>query len=438
MTDTASTPDRQEPYGDPVPRPIAVAASALEAAPGDGAISTFVGETVPVPIMLPRATYPFGWSRGNLRRAIGLTFAALLGVIFLVQVQAILPPFLIAFFLAALLDPSLRYMEQHGRSRVYSILVFYLLALSVVTAVIIFVVPLALQQVSDISQNLSTYVGNITTSVNEFMHQHSRQLNSIGIHDQNLTGLLQQKSGLAQEAVGKFLALAQSSAQFMLGKALWFVIIPISSFFFMRDFPLLRARLIWLFPDRHQERVDLISREIMDIFSAYIRGLSKICGLYAVAAFILFSLLGVNYAVFLGLLAGLFYAVPMVGNLITAISAACIAYLMPAHRALLFWNVPSNSVLYAAVTALTCIFLANFVFDQIVYPRVVGGSVGLHPVLSLFALAAGTTMFGVPGILLATPVAAAIKLLLTYFFPKLAQPIPSHILNLETPSVETV
>jgi predicted PurR-regulated permease PerM len=95
-------------------------------------------------------------------------------------------------------------------------------------------------------------------------------------------------------------------------------------------------------------------------------------------------------------------------------------------------------VIYAVVTAGTCIFLANFVFDQIVYPRVVGGSVGLHPVLSLFALAAGATMFGVPGILLATPVAAAIKLILTYFFPKLAQPVPSRLLNPEPQHADSV
>jgi predicted PurR-regulated permease PerM len=434
MTDTASTdpashPDRQEPSSEPELRSLTPAVTISEAANSDIEVTPLLGQTVPVPIMLPRATYPFGWSRGNLRRAIGLTCAALLGVTFLIQVQPVLPPFLIAFFLAALLEPSLRYMEQHGRSRVYAIFLFYLFAMAVVATVIIAVVPLALQQVTDISNNLSRYTASIQDTINTFMHQYARQLNFVGIHQKNVNDLMQSKSGPAQEAVAKFLTLAQSSVQFMLAKSLWFIIIPISGFFFMRDFPVLRARLIWLCPDRHQDRVDLISREIMDIFSAYIRGLSKICGLHAVASFIMFSLLGVNYAVFLGLLAGLFYAVPMVGNLITAVSAATIAYLMPAHRALLFWNAPSNSIAYAAMVALCCVFLSNFVFDQIVYPRVVGGSVGLHPVMSLFALAAGATLFGVPGILLATPVAAAIKLILIYFFPKLAQPVPARLLN---------
>jgi predicted PurR-regulated permease PerM len=433
MSDTASPSDRQEPRSDPEPRSVTPALPALEAASDARLVAPLLGETVPVPLMMPRAIYPFGWSRGNLRRAIALTFAGLIAIVFLWQVQSILPPFLIAFLLAALLEPSLRYMEKRGRSRVYSILIFYLLALSIVAGVILFVVPLALQQVEDISHNLTRYSDNIQESANHFMTQYATQLKFVGIQQKNLKDLIQSKSGPFQAAVGSFLDFARSSVSFALSKALWFVIIPISSFFFMKDFPVLRARLIWLSPDRHQARVDLISREIMDIFSAYVRGLSKICALHALAAFIMFTLLGVNYAVFLGLLAGLFYAVPLVGNLITAASATAIAYLMPAHRALLFWNVPSNSLVYAAVIALSCILLSSFVFDQLVYPRVVGGSVGLHPVLSLFALAAGTTLFGVPGILLATPVAASIKLLLTYFFPKLAQSPPKRLLEKESP-----
>ena len=320
-------------------------------------------------------------------------------------------------------------MEKRGRPRVYTILIFYLLGLCVVTAVILFVVPLALQQVKDIAGNLTAYYAKILSSANLYMHQYAKPLTFLGIHEKSLNEILEKKSGPVQKEIGNFLSFAQNAVEFALSKSLWFVIIPISSFFFMKDFPVLRARLIWLFPDRHQERVDQISREIMDIFSAYIRGLSKICGLHALAAWIMFMLLGVDYAVFLGLLAGLFYAVPIVGNLITAASATAIAYLMTAHHALFFWSVPANSPLYAAIVAFSCIFLSSFVFDQLVYPRVVGGSVGLYPVASLFALAVGTTLFGVPGILLATPVAASIKLLLTYFFPKLAQSPPDHLLD---------
>ena len=72
---------------------------------------------------------------------------------------------------------------------------------------------------------------------------------------------------------------------------------------------------------------------------------------------------------------------------------------------------------------------AKMVFDQLLYPRVVGGSVGLHPVVSIFALLSGATLFGIVGMILAVPVAASIQILLTYFFPKLAHPPPAQLMK---------
>ena len=89
--------------------------------------------------------------------------------------------------------------------------------------------------------------------------------------------LLNAKSGPVQASIGAVLGSVSGAAEALLARALWLVIIPISSFFFMRDFPTLRARLISLFPDSHHARIDQISHEIVDVFTAYLRGLAKIC-----------------------------------------------------------------------------------------------------------------------------------------------------------------
>jgi len=67
----------------------------------------------------------------------------------------------------------------------------------------------------------------------------------------------------------------------------------------------------------YHTRIDIVSQEVVEVFSAYLRGLAKICALYGFCAFVLFSILGVRYALFLGLLAGVFYAVPYIGQLVT-------------------------------------------------------------------------------------------------------------------------
>ena len=114
----------------------------------------------------------------------------------------------------------------------------------------------------------------------------------------------------------------------------------------------------------------------------------------------------------------------------TVVGAVC--YSASPHNALGFVRVASHSPGYV-VSVILCIICLGIVFDQIVYPRVVGGSVGLHPVLSLFAITAGATLFGVPGILLAVPVAASIQVVLMCSFPRLNERPPARLLEPKSP-----
>src|SRR5260221_10934783 len=91
-----------------------------------------------------------------------------------------------------------------------------------------------------------------------------------------------------------------------------------------------------------------------------------------------------------------------------------------------------NSLGYTLVV-IFCAIIAQNLFDQIVYPRVVGASVGLHPVVSIFALMSGATLFGVWGMLIAVPVAASIQLVLVYSFPKLSKAPPVYLLEMPPP-----
>jgi len=101
---------------------------------------------------------------------------------------------------------------------------------------------------------------------------------------------------------------------------------------------------------------------------------------------------------------------------------------MTQHRAFFFIPIDAHSIQYTIVVVVTAIVVQN-VYDQLLYPRIVGGSVGLHPVVSIFALMAGATLFNVWGMLIAVPVAASIQILLTFFFPKLTQKPPAHLVK---------
>jgi predicted PurR-regulated permease PerM len=405
----------------------------VEIAPTESVIVVEEQTEATIPIVPPEpflsaSARPFGLPKRDWQRLLALTLAVIVGLLFLWQVQSILPPFIIAFFLASMLDPTIRYLEAHGRSRVRAILTLYVLSFCLVSLFLMRVVPPVIDQTDELSKNFNSYYTHVTKTADSYLSRNKKLLNLLGIKQQRVSDIFSQKSGPVMATVNSALGGLTGFLQNAASKMLWLIIIPVATFFMLRDYTVLRARAISLFPDAYQSQADIMSREIVDVFSAYIRGLAKVCALFAVAAFLLFQALGLKYALFLGLVAGAFYAVPYVGQLFTSVVSGAVAYSMGPHRALLFLHIPANSTSYA-LTVVLCAVIAQNLFDQIIYPRVVGASVGLHPVVSIFALMAGATLFGILGMLVAVPVAASIQILLVYCFPKLTQPPPQRLLE---------
>ncbi len=371
--------------------------------------------------LVPVGIYPMGLSRVAMRRVFFVTLAGILGMWFLWQVQTIVPPFLISFFLAALFDPILRRMEVRGRSRAYNITLLYVFALCILILVGVVIAPRGIVQLTEFSQNFSTYYTTIQQNVDSLLHQNAVLLKRLNIQQSTLSEFLNSQSSPVKNALDSLLGSITGIAKALFAHAFWFIIIPIATFILMLDYPQLRARIISFFPDEYQDAVDSVSIEIVDVFSDYVRGLMKICVLFGFCSFLFYTVMGLKFAIVLGILAGMFYAIPYVGQLATSLVVGSVAFSMSAHTALLFWNVPANSLPFTVTVVLGTV-LFGVVFDQIVYPRVVGGSVGLHPVVSMFALTAGATLFSLPGMLLAVPVAASIQVILKAMFPRLKQP----------------
>lgn len=378
-----------------------------------------------------RAMYPFGWSRRELKRALWIAVAASIALYFLWQVQAILPPFLLSFFLAAMLDPTLSAMERQGRPRWLGIVLIYLLALLSLVLIGVLVVPSLTRQVEGLSQNFNAYYETVVTRIDAFLLKHQDQLRRFGFEHTTVNSILAAQGGREswiQRTTGGLIGGISRFLQDAASKLFWLVIIPIASFFFMRDYPVLRARIIALWPEQYHHRIAEMSNGVVEVFARYINGLARICALYGLTMCVFYWVAGLRYGLFLGLLAGVLYAMPYLGQLLTACIVGAIAYSMDAHAAFFFVTFPANSLAYTLLIILGTLMMNN-VFDQVVFPKVVGGSVGLHPILSIFAMAAGASLFGIWGMLLAVPVAGSLKIILCYFFPKLNQPPPPHLLE---------
>ena len=354
------------------------------------------------------------WQRAG---AFLLLFAV--GVWFFWKVRSVLPPFLIAAFLAALLDPVVSNMERRGMSRAKAVGAIYLLVFLWFILALILIVPTALDQVGQLARNADSYGRNLSAQSDVWYDRNKKLLGGIGI----AKNPLKDRSGPVMQTAASFLDTLKDSALALTGQALWLILIPLTLFFFLMEYSRLRAKLLSLFPIRQQPHLDKISQEVVEIFSTYFRSLAKVCVLYAAAAAVIFFLLGVKYWLFLGIAAGVLYAVPYVGPLVTLASAAIVALMM--NPVVLAPTSITLSPLIHAILVVIAYLLMHFTFDYGITPKVVGGSVGLHPVVNIFALMCGATLFGVWGMLLAVPVAASIQMMLIYFFPKLGQRAPS-------------
>ncbi|MFN3649426.1 MAG: AI-2E family transporter [Armatimonadota bacterium] len=335
--------------------------------------------------------------------------AVLAGCIWLVR--DVLPPFLIALALTLLLDPVLDRMERWGLPRWAAVTLTFGGFLAVFFGVVAFLVPRAAAQIGDLIHNWSTYDARLGEVVDGWTHENAELLRQFNLpptaaefwqrYQGEIGAYLQ---GLLQHA---FVTLQASAA--LLG---WIVVVPIVTLYLMMDIDRLRARLCYLVPDAQRETVVTLCSRVGGVFAAYLRGLVMVSASYGLLLYLVLALgFRLEYALILGLAGGFLYVVPYLGQLVVLATTCIVA-----------WTTGHSGGYVLGVGA--AVVAVGQLFDQLVTPRVIGQQVGLHPVIGLFALMVGGQLFGLSGMVIAVPVAAAARVVLIHLFPRLAEPIP--------------
>ncbi len=336
----------------------------------------------------------------------------LAAVAFLYLVRDVLPPFLIAFAVAALLDPLLVWMQRWGWSRRAATLVVFALFLLTFAGVALVLIPAAVRQAAEFAGNMPAYYAELTQRAQAALAAHHELLARLRLPTTSNEILARYQAEITrflQSLVSRLLQVFASSVS----KLPWMAIIPIVTFYLLQEIDPLRARAVHLVPAPHRRRFLELSERVGSVFSGYVRGLIIVCAGFALATGTVLALVfRLPYSLMIGLVSGVLYAVPYVGGAATVAIVALVA--LSTHSS-------AGFVLGVVVTVL----LIYQLFDQVITPRVVGGQVGLHPLVSIFALTTGGQLFGLPGMILAVPVAASIQIVLTTLWPQLAEPLPA-------------
>ena len=230
-----------------------------------------------------------------------------------------------------------------------------------------------------------------------------------GIHCQSILPKFYRVENYARhvpELLGHGLTWFGNNLPALAGNLVWVVIVPIITFFILLDFNKILGKTLLLFPREKREGILNTVTDIIAVFGSYVRGVLTVMALDIVVIFAVLWAFGLrDYALALAITAGLLYTIPYFGALVSTVLIGLVA--LATHGA-------ANAV----GLVLVMIFIHQIVFDNILAPRVIGGSVNLHPLLTLISLMAGGTLFGIGGTLLAVPVAAALQVILIRLFPQ--------------------
>lgn len=338
-------------------------------------------------------------------------------VISLVYLLApILTPFLTAAFLAYLGDPLVDRLESWRLSRTLSVTAVFLALFLFIVLFFVFLLPVLETQVKLFIGKVPAYLDWVVNVLAPYLQENFQVDASVLEVDKIKTVIAahwQETGGFIRNAIQTI----SNSGFVVLGWVANLALIPIITFYLLRDWDRMVAYIDDLLPRSIQPLVSKLARESDEVLGAFLRGQLMVMLALAVIYSLGLSLVGLEFALLIGLIAGLVSFVPYLG-LIVGVAIAGSAVLFQTQDVFaLFW-------------VMAVFGIAQVIEGTLLTPLLVGERIGLHPVTVIFAVLAGGQLFGFFGILLALPVAAILAVLLRHIHDTYKQ---SHIYGIHAP-----
>ena len=351
-----------------------------------------------------------------------IAFLVLILVLWLLS--PILLPFIAGLVLAYFLDPVADALERLGLPRLMATTVILLLSILLLVLIGLLVVPILGDQIVKFAGDLPALMQSLLARFNEVAPQWMK--NAI-----TESGAESSVSDIARQAAGwtaTLLASVWSGGMALVNVLSLLVVTPIVAFYLLADWDRLVAKVDSWLPRDHAEAIRAIFNDIDAAMAGFIRGQGTVCLLLGLFYALALTLAGLKFGLVIGLGAGLLSFIPYVGALVGGVVAIGVGLVQ-------FW--PD----FASIAIVIGIFAAGqFIEGNFLSPKLVGSSIGLHPVWLMFALFAFGYVFGFVGLLLAVPLAAAAGVLVRfalnkYLASKLYRGDPREIPTLKKPPV---
>lgn len=334
------------------------------------------------------------------RQALFWGIALALFIAFLMVFSSILLPFVAGMALAYFLDPVADRLERLGLSRMLATVVILIAFVIVFVLALVIIIPVLANQISDFIAHLPGYVSQlqalIASSGDTFLPDWvSGQIAAI---KENFSKYLAEGAGF----LGTLVNQIWNSGKALVDIISLFVLTPVVAFYLLLDWDRMVERVDSWVPRDHVETVRKIASDMNDAISGFVRGQGSLCIILALYYGIGLSLAGLNFGLLIGLFTGAISFIPYIGSILGLVLAVGVALVQ-------FW--PDYPMV---ILILVIFFSGQFIEGNILQPKLVGNSVGLHPVWLMFALVAFGALFGFVGLMVAVPAAAVVGVLVRF------------------------
>lgn len=304
----------------------------------------------------------------------------------------------LAVFLAYLIDPLVKLIRRPFKSRhlerfmprPVAIVIAFAIVLSVVGLAVSYIAPRAVEQAKDFGASLPNYATSLRQAINDM----NRRFDRLRVPEEVQTRINDQLVLVGEQ-------ITTTAGGFLLSVLIylpWLVIVPILTFFMLKDGELIRISTLKMFPPgRWRERAGLVLTDISNTIAAYTRAMLVSSVFIGTICSVGFYIIGLRYALLLGILAGIFEFVPLLGPLTIGIISTAVAAL---------GSDPQRGIWVAIFLIVLRVF-----HDYVSYPRIVREGIHLHPLLIILSILAGEQIAGITGVVLAIPIVAILTVL---------------------------
>lgn len=337
----------------------------------------------------------------GLRRQVFFWLVALaIFIAFLMLFSSILLPFIAGMALAYFLDPVADRLERVGLSRLMATVVILVSFVVVFVLSLMIIIPVLASQLNDFIQRVPEYVTQLQTFI---ATSNASWLpdwvdGQMGTIRENFSRYLSEGVGF----LGTLVEQIWNSGKALLDIASLLVVTPVVAFYLLLDWDHMIEKVDSWVPRNQLATVRQLATELDNTIAGFVRGQGSLCLILGIFYAIALSAAGLNFGLLIGFFTGMISFIPYVGSTVGLLLSLGVALVQ-------FWP----DFIWVGVIA-GIFFLGQFIEGNILQPKLVGKSVGLHPVWLMFALFAFGALFGFVGVLVAVPAAAAVGVLVRF------------------------